>query len=385
MDTHPPLVYAEDHSHNGTMLNGRRMEKYKPVLLQDGDRLVLAWSVRVTLHQPSLRNLPTLARLRDLPSAKMGKYIISNRILGEGGYGRVFMCSTEDRKQFAVKIINKRTMKGFAPGDKRRNEHVKKEITILKDLQHHNILKLHDVFEEGDNFFIITDLLPAGDLFSYITQYGSSGLPENHALAIMYQLGLAIQYLHERGVVHRDLKIDNILLTSIAPGALVVVADFGVSRYFVRNTGERMHTIIGTRDYHAPELVSPGRKPDGFTEAVDVWGLGLIMAHLLTGRMPFSYPLEENLPILRGCQKWLEEPQFLAVSRKGRSCISNLLQVDDRIRWTVSQMMSCAWIKDQEENLGKLYERALRRAGILTDTKGGDIADSLRRISIVKD
>src|SRR5690606_6837631 len=71
MDTHPPLVYAEDHSHNGTMLNGRRMEKYKPVLLQDGDRLVLAWSVRVTLHQPSLRNLPTLARLRDLPSAKM--------------------------------------------------------------------------------------------------------------------------------------------------------------------------------------------------------------------------------------------------------------------------------------------------------------------------
>jgi pheromone a factor receptor len=135
-----------------------------------------------------------------------------------------------------------------------------REFEILKDLDHPNIIRLEKVFWSVNTFYIFQELVTGGDLFSHIESKGGH-LPDIEAAVILRQILKAVEYLHDRDITHRDLKPDNILLTSTTEGARIIVTDFGNARYIPENAAElqdlpakkrRMFTVAGTLEYVAP-------------------------------------------------------------------------------------------------------------------------------------
>ncbi len=186
-------------------------------------------------------------------------------------YGAIHKGSGE---KVAVKVLKKMNMKQLDV------ELVKREIEILKLCQHPNIIRLLDVFENQDCIHIVMELLHV-DLFTYLEKRRFQ-LPEARARSIIRSLATALFYLHSYGIVHRDMKLDNIMMLDDTDQADVKVVDFGLSR--ILGPGEMSAEPYGTLGYAAPEVLL--ERPYG--KAVDIWSLGVITFILLTGLSPFE-------------------------------------------------------------------------------------------------
>ena len=143
-------------------------------------------------------------------------------------------------------------------------------------MDHPNILKLNEVFQDDAKFYVVTELCLGGELFEQIVKRQS--FSENDAAYIMEQILSSINYCHLNNICHRDLKPENIL---IEEGDSVKVIDFGTAQTFTSDKG--MHNILGTPYYMAPEIFAKS----GYNEKCDIWSVGVIMYILLTGRPPF--------------------------------------------------------------------------------------------------
>lgn len=139
------------------------------------------------------------------------------------------------------------------------------------------------------NFFLIR--ITGGDLFSYLSDgEHMSSVPEAEALLIVFQILKALEYLHSNNITHRDLKLDNILRVSQHPGSRILLIDFGISKYYVRDRSRRMTTVAGTPEYAAPEIgfaasntFAGAAKRSGYDMKCDLWSLGVILHILLSG------------------------------------------------------------------------------------------------------
>ena len=143
-------------------------------------------------------------------------------------------------------------------------------------MDHQNIVKLYEVYEDDVNFYLIMDLLKGGELFDEIVK--RSKFSENDAAEIMYQVFSSVNYLHKKGFVHRDLKPENICLDNDQSIKLI---DFGTARKFTQ--GKKLRQVIGTPFYMAPEIFNEKK----YNEKADMWSLGIIMYILLTGKAPY--------------------------------------------------------------------------------------------------
>lgn len=150
------------------------------------------------------------------------------------------------------------------------------EIKLLKQMDHPNILKLYEVFQDEARFYVVTQLCEGGELFDEIVKRKS--FSEKDAAQIMLQILSAIVYCHSNHICHRDLKPENILMEN---GEQVKVIDFGTAANF--NPEQGMNTMLGTPYYMAPEIFNQST----YNEKCDVWSLGVIMYVMLTGRPPF--------------------------------------------------------------------------------------------------
>ncbi|RPB11434.1 kinase-like protein [Morchella conica CCBAS932] len=205
-----PLIYCEDLSLNGTFHNGRRIGRGTSVLLSSGDRIDIRNAACFSFSQVAEEEEQEQEGEEEGRRAFAGEYELSRRILGAGGYGRVYMAwEVGTRRQVACKVMELRPdAKG--KGGKRKNwarlrEMYMREIEVLRSLSHPNIMSIHKAFSTSSRIYIFEELITGGDLFSHLGQ--KLCFDEIEAMPVVWQILKALEYLHSKGIVHRDLKV----------------------------------------------------------------------------------------------------------------------------------------------------------------------------------
>ncbi|XP_051535326.1 serine/threonine-protein kinase MARK2-like isoform X9 [Myxocyprinus asiaticus] len=203
------------------------------------------------------------------------------KTIGKGNFAKVKLARhVLTGKEVAVKIIDKTQLNSSSL------QKLFREVRIMKLLNHPNIVKLFEVIETEKTLYLVMEYASGGEVFDYLVAHGR--MKEKEARAKFRQIVSAVQYCHQKCIVHRDLKAENLLLDA---DMNIKIADFGFSNEFT--VGNKLDTFCGSPPYAAPELFQ-GKKYDG--PEVDVWSLGVILYTLVSGSLPFD---GQNLKELR--------------------------------------------------------------------------------------
>jgi len=262
--------------------------------------------------------------------------------LGEGAFSVVK--EGEHRTthmSFAIKIVTKAKL------SKEDEVALKDEIDVLKDFDHKHIIRLYDVFEEPQHYYMITEKMTGGELFDRIVQ--KSYYNEREARDTCEILLQAIHYCHKKKVAHRDLKPENLLLTSDSDDSDIKIADFGFAK---RVKGPKtLTTQCGTPGYVAAEILEG--KP--YDTQSDMWSVGVIVYILLGGYPPFIEQNQRTLfrKIRKGTYEFHEE-YWGQVSEDAKDLIRNLLVVDPDNRYTAGDALENKWIGADAKTLASL-------------------------------
>ncbi|KAL2079705.1 hypothetical protein ACEWY4_025449 [Coilia grayii] len=228
---------------------------------------------------------PSMPRCRNSVSVSgedphIGNYRLLKTI-GKGNFAKVKLARhVLTGKEVAVKIIDKTQLNSSSL------QKLFREVRIMKVLNHPNIVKLFEVIETEKTLYLVMEYASGGEVFDYLVAHGR--MKEKEARAKFRQIVSAVQYCHQKCIVHRDLKAENLLLDA---DMNIKIADFGFSNEFT--VGNKLDTFCGSPPYAAPELFQ-GKKYDG--PEVDVWSLGVILYTLVSGSLPFD---GQNLKELR--------------------------------------------------------------------------------------
>ncbi|KAM9335454.1 serine/threonine-protein kinase MARK2 isoform 2-T2 [Symphorus nematophorus] len=227
---------------------------------------------------PRCRNSVATTTSDDQPH--IGNYRLLKTI-GKGNFAKVKLARhILTGKEVAVKIIDKTQLNSSSL------QKLFREVRIMKMLNHPNIVKLFEVIETEKTLYLVMEYASGGEVFDYLVAHGR--MKEKEARAKFRQIVSAVQYCHQKCIVHRDLKAENLLLDA---DMNIKIADFGFSNEFT--LGNKLDTFCGSPPYAAPELFQ-GKKYDG--PEVDVWSLGVILYTLVSGSLPFD---GQNLKELR--------------------------------------------------------------------------------------
>ncbi|XP_065563714.1 MAP/microtubule affinity-regulating kinase 3-like isoform X7 [Artemia franciscana] len=202
----------------------------------------------------------------------IGKYRLLKTI-GKGNFAKVKLAKhIPTGKEVAIKIIDKTQL------NQGSLQKLFREVRIMKILDHPNIVKLFQVIDTEKTLYLVMEYASGGEVFDYLVLHGR--MKEKEARAKFRQIVSAVQYCHQKKIIHRDLKAENLLLDSEMN---IKIADFGFSNEFT--VGNKLDTFCGSPPYAAPELFQ-GKKYDG--PEVDVWSLGVILYTLVSGSLPFD-------------------------------------------------------------------------------------------------
>ena len=197
--------------------------------------------------------------------------------IGEGTFGRVELVEHKiTGMQRAMKIIQK---SNILNPEQNNEESVLNEFNILKKIDHQNVVKIYEFYSDTENYYLITEYCPGGDLYEATKK---EYLSEVQVACIMYQILLAINHIHKMKIMHRDLKLENILISKKEKDGLfrIKLCDFGTSHLF--KEGEKEKNIIGSSYYIAPEVFNKN-----YDFKCDLWSCGIIMYVLITKKIPF--------------------------------------------------------------------------------------------------
>jgi calcium/calmodulin-dependent protein kinase I len=258
-------------------------------------------------------------------------YTITDKELGHGYFAVVNVgVNNFTNEKVAIKIVDKRLVE--------RQETLDNEVEILNSINHCNIVKMEAIFDTVDHLYIVMELMEGGELYDEIIKRKS--FTEADASYIMRQVYSALKYLHSRGIVHRDLKLENLLL--VRENALdIKIADFGLSRIY---SGKKLQTACGTPFYVAPEIVLA----EGYGPEVDMWASGIILYVLLSGRLPFAAENENDLyKLIVGGKLIFKSPQFDSVSEAAKDFIRKLIITDPIKRLNAVNALEHPFIKGE--------------------------------------
>jgi len=274
--------------------------------------------------------LRTLAACRFADSEGFTTSFTVGKKIGEGGFSIVK--KIRDKKNhnnaFAAKIVDKSSLCARTQGA------LQEEIRILQMLDHPNIIQFHDVYEGNSKYYLVTELMAGGPISGYIASKKSRIL-EGEASHILTALFDAINYCHQRGIVHRDLKAENILVGDRENKRIVKIADFGFARKIYSE--DSLLTLCGTPMYTAPEILRC--KPYG--TKVDMWSLGVLGYILYTGEFPFytSRHIDELHYDIKRARYNKTSLFWKALAPRARNIISSLLVVNPSTRLSANQAM----------------------------------------------
>ncbi|XP_027059568.1 serine/threonine-protein kinase Chk2-like [Pocillopora damicornis] len=336
-------VFLTDLSSNGTFINGQKIGKNNTQPLNNNDEISLSLKKHKAYVFQNINQADQEFSL--LPEDLKEKYVMS-RFLGRGACGEVRLAfSRGSCKKFAVKIISKKT---FSVGP--RQAALRDEVEILKKLHHPCVIQIGDVFETAEVLYIFLELVEGGELFDRVVSV--TRFEEPVAKLLFYQMLVAVKYLHDQGITHRDLKPENVLLSSEKNETLIKITDFGLSKV----VGEQslMKTLCGTPSYLAPEvLLTAGM--GGYSKAVDLWSLGVILFICLGGYPPFSEETKKHTlheQIIKGIYSF-PKAYWKSVSPEAIDLIKKLLTTDPQKRITVDGALQHPWISNDEKVIEK--------------------------------
>lgn len=291
----------------------------------------------ITLTDKENLKLADCSFVLKLNEDAMKNYIIHCEI-GQGSYGKVFKVEHIKRKKFfALKIISKEKL-----NKSNFNEtSYLKEIEILKKLDHPHIIKIYEYLIDERNIYIITELCSNGDLYSLINKHG---LLDNKLIKnVMKQLFSTVFYLHSNKIVHRDIKLQNILIENPdTENFSIKLIDFGIST-LIENQ-ENLSDSIGTVLYVAPEVISKS-----YNEKIDLWSCGVIMYFLSSLSFPFKAETDrETIKLIRNGYFSLNNDIWNNVNADAKDLIRNLLDINYHTRISAESALKHRYFSDLE-------------------------------------
>ncbi|XP_059574418.1 serine/threonine-protein kinase MARK2 isoform X3 [Alligator mississippiensis] len=277
-----------------------------------------------------------MLRGRPVPPAPDDQPHVGNyrllKTIGKGNFAKVKLARhVLTGKEVAVKIIDKTQLNSSSL------QKLFREVRIMKVLNHPNIVKLFEVIETEKTLYLVMEYASGGEVFDYLVAHGR--MKEKEARAKFRQIVSAVQYCHQKFIVHRDLKAENLLLDA---DMNIKIADFGFSNEFT--LGSKLDTFCGSPPYAAPELFQ-GKKYDG--PEVDVWSLGVILYTLVSGSLPFDGQNLKELRerVLRGKYRI---PFYMSTDCE--NLLKKFLILNPSKRGTLEQIMKDRWMNVGHED-----------------------------------
>uniref|UniRef100_A0A6I8N6T9 non-specific serine/threonine protein kinase n=1 Tax=Ornithorhynchus anatinus TaxID=9258 RepID=A0A6I8N6T9_ORNAN len=263
----------------------------------------------------------------------MDKYIKVQKI-GEGSFGKAILVKAkENNRQYVIKEINISRM------SKKEREESRREVAVLANMKHPNIVLYRESFEESGSLYIVMDYCEGGDLFKRINAQKGILFPEEQIMDWFVQICLALKHVHDRKILHRDIKSQNIFLTK---DGTVQLGDFGIARV-LNSTVELARTCIGTPYYLSPEICE--NKP--YNNKSDIWALGCVLYEMCTLKHAFEAGNMKNLvlKIISGSFP----PVSLHYSYDLRNLLSQLFKRNPRNRPSVNSILEKSFIAKRIE------------------------------------
>ena len=302
---------------------------------------------------------------------KISDFILSKDI-GEGYFGKVKLgIFKPTNEKYAIKIINKKLMKIKMKKSKF------KEIDITKKFNHINVIYVYKVIDTPENYYIVMEYCKNGELFEYISK--KERLDEDEASSFFYQIINGVEYIHSKGIAHRDLKLENLLLTE---DNIIKIIDFGLSHEF--NGKDLLKTKCGSPSYASPELIA---QPfyDGFKS--DIWCCGIILYAMLCGYLPFDGDEDKDgkdvlfKNIIEGN---LEFPKF--ISELAKDLIIRLLNVDAKERISIPEIKKHPfYLKGKKECKISSAEKKIEEKSNQNNFKENIAIDAINNSKLIKD
>ncbi|XP_026565587.1 death-associated protein kinase 2 isoform X1 [Pseudonaja textilis] len=274
--------------------------------------------------------------------------------LGSGQFAVVKRCREKATGlDYAAKFIKKR--QSWASRRGVRREEIEREVNILQQMLHSNIIQLHQVYENKTDVVLILELVSGGELFDFLAQKES--LSEEEATQFIKQILEGVNYLHTKKIAHFDLKPENImLLDKSLPIPHIKLIDFGLAHEI--EDGVEFKNIFGTPEFVAPEIVN--YEPLGL--AADLWSIGVITYILLSGASPFlGETKQETLANITAISYEFDEEFFSHTSDLAKDFIRKLLVKDTRKRLTIQEALRHPWIRSKEGSKVQGHRRTEHR------------------------
>lgn len=352
-------LWIQDTSTNGTYLNSNRLVKGSNYIVNQGDEILVGKGVPTDVVQfvvlfsdkynPSKSTNNSVVKDEGIHK----DFIVKNDTIGQGAFATVKKAierSTGD--SYAVKIINRR--RAIHAGGRGAMAGVNRELEILRKLDHPNIVRLKSFYEDVENYYLVMELVPGGDLMDFVAANGAIG--EDATQVITKQILDGIAYVHKLGISHRDLKPDNILIMQDDP-IIVKITDFGLAK--ISDNATFMKTFCGTLAYVAPEIITGKHelvqqldKENNYSNLVDIWSLGCLVYVLLTSHLPFNGKTQTQMFQKIKSGEFHESPlNSYQVSQEGRDFLRCCLQVDPSKRFTARQALKHPWLSEVEGDL----------------------------------
>lgn len=264
------------------------------------------------------------------------KYKVLSK-LGDGSYGTVYLAvNLMTKANVAMKKINK------VKENEIDDMEIKNEIDILKKLDHPNIVKIIEFYSTPKAYYIITDYCPCGELYNQIKHEYN----ENQLAVLFYQVFSGLCYLHANNIVHRDLKLENILISEIEKDRKtgknlfwIKIIDFGTAKIFEKNKSEK--AVVGSSYYIAPEVLQKN-----YNEKCDTWSAGVILYMLIVGRAPFDgADDDEIISNIRKGKFNSKHRKLVASSPEVQDLVKKLLEVNVTKRLGAADALKHPWFK----------------------------------------
>mmetsp|Transcript_49665 Transcript_49665/g.144028 ORF Transcript_49665/g.144028 Transcript_49665/m.144028 type:complete len:546 (+) Transcript_49665:115-1752(+) len=268
------------------------------------------------------------------PKCLEDDYDLQQDVLGRGASGKVLLAW--DRHlghKYAVKSL---AFKGV-PGSMR--EDVKREAEVFLSMDHPRIARLMDVYESESQLRLVMECMGGGELFDRVVDLGH--FCEKDAADAVWQMLLALNYIHSHGVVHRDVKLENFMYQKKDCDQLKLI-DFGFAKHWEPKT--KLAASCGTLSYVAPEVLDKS-----YTSQCDMWSLGVVVFILLVGYMPFDGSDSHQIALIKSGMYEMEQPQWNWVSEQAKDLVRKLLVVDPTKRITADQSLHHPWIAKRDE------------------------------------
>lgn len=272
----------------------------------------------------------------DKPPKFVQQYILGEK-LGEGAYGKV--CEAIDSKtlrRVAIKTLKKKQLRKIKGGE----ESIRNEISIMRRMRHKNVLELVEVIndDEKDKMYIVLEFAGAGSLQQLIDSHPDKRLPLFQVRSFFVQLIDGLEYIHNQGIIHRDIKPGNLMIT---PDGILKISDFGVAEELDKfNNSDVTSRSLGSPAFQPPQIAAGSEAFSGFK--LDTWAVGVTLYYLVIGQLPFQgnnvCNLFENIAkATYTIPDWVKEPL--------RGLIQGMLDPNENTRFSLQQIKDHQWVK----------------------------------------